>query len=348
MDNQTAFLVEPKKIEILKTEVPIPKKDEVLIEVQSIGICGSDLGFFIDPTNSGQREVTYPIVLGHECAGKVVDIGKEVKYLSKGDIVAVEPGVPCGSCEWCRSGHYNLCPDLIFLAAPPFVKGALSRYITHPASFTHKLLPGMTALDGTMLEPLSIGMYAMNRAGIKSGDTVAILGSGCIGLMNLMAAKAAGADLTMVVDIFDNRLEMAMEIGADVVVNSAKQNLQEEVEQITAGRGFDHVFESAGNPATTRAALDIVRKGGDIIMVGLNHAATPFDFYAAARKECNILSVWRYVNMYPRAMRAVANGRIDPKKIVTDFFDFENIQTAFERSCKEKQTMVKAAIRFLG
>ncbi len=346
MDNQTAFLVETMKMEILKTEMPVPAEDEVLIEIQSIGICGSDLGFFMDPTNAGQREVTYPIVLGHECAGKIVDIGKKVKHLSKGDLVAVEPGIPCGSCEWCRSGHYNLCPDLTFLAAPPFIKGALSRYITHPASFTYKLLPGMSALDGAMLEPLSIGMYAMNRADIKPGDTVAILGAGCIGLMNVMAAKAAGVDMAMAVDIFDNRLEMAKKIGADIIVNSAKLNLQEEMERITGGRGFDHVFESAGNPATTKAALDIVRKGGNIIMVGLNHVPTPFDFYAAARKECDILSVWRYVNMYPRAMRTVASGRIDPKKIVTDIFDFEDIQNAFERSCKEKQTIVKAAIRF--
>lgn len=346
MGNETAFLMEPMKIKILKTEMPVPKEDEVLIEVQSIGICGSDLGFFTDPTSGGQREVTYPIVLGHECAGRVVDTGKMVKHLSEGDLVAVEPGVPCGVCEWCRSGHYNLCPDLTFLAAPPFEKGALSRYITHPASFAHKLLPGMSALDGAMLEPLSIGMYAVNRAGIRPGDTAVILGAGCIGLMNLMAVKAAGADTVMVVDIFDNRLEMAKMIGADITVNSAQLNLQEEVNKATGNRGFDHVFESAGNPATTKAALDIVRKGGNIIMVGLNHRPTPFDFYAAARKECDILSVWRYVNMYPRAMKAVAGGKIDPKKIVTDIFAFEDIQNAFERSCKEKQTMVKAAVKF--
>ena len=223
---------------------------------------------------------------------------------------------------------------------------ANSGYITHPASFAHKLLPGMSALDGAMLEPLSIGMYAVNRAGIRPGDTAVILGAGCIGLMNLMAVKAAGADTVMVVDIFDNRLEMAKMIGADITVNSAQLNLQEEVNKATGNRGFDHVFESAGNPATTKAALDIVRKGGNIIMVGLNHRPTPFDFYAAARKECDILSVWRYVNMYPRAMKAVAGGKIDPKKIVTDIFAFEDIQNAFERSCKEKQTMVKAAVKF--
>jgi len=346
MNNQTAFLVQPFKMEILDTEIPMPKEDEVLIEVQSIGICGSDLGFFADPTNAGQREVVYPIVLGHECGGRIVDVGKNVKHLSRGDLVAVEPGVPCGECEWCRSGHYNLCPSLTFLAAPPFEKGALSRYITHPAAYTYKLQPGMAALDGALLEPLSIGMYAVKRGDVRLGDTVAVLGAGCIGLMNLMAAKAAGAGMVMVVDIFDNRLEMAKEIGADIVINSAKQDLPEEARKVTGDRGFDHVFESAGNPATTKAALDTVRKGGNIIMVGLNHTPTPFDFYAAARKECDILSVWRYVNMYPLAMKAVASGKIDPKKIVTDIFEFQDVQNAFERSYKEKQTMVKAAIKF--
>ncbi len=346
MNNQTAFLMEPQKMELLNTEIQKPGEDEVLIEVQSVGICGSDLGFFVDPTGNGQREVSYPIVLGHECAGKIVDTGKHVKHLSKGDIVALEPGVPCGNCEWCRSGRYNLCPELTFLAAPPFIKGALSRYIVHPAAYCHKLMPGMTAVDGAMLEPLSIGMYAVERAGIKVGDTIAILGAGCIGLMNLMACKAAGADTVMVVDVFDNRLEMAKAIGADVVVNSAGQDLLEEVGRAVGKRGFDHVFESAGNPATTKAALDIVRRGGDIIMVGLNHTPTPFDFYKAARKECDVLSVWRYANMYPRAVRAVASGRIDPKKVVTDIFGFEDVQTAFERSCNEKQTIVKGIIRF--
>lgn len=207
-------------------------------------------------------------------------------------------------------------------------------------------MPGMNAVDGAMLEPLSIGMYAVERAGIKVGDTIAILGAGCIGLMNLMACKAAGADTVMVVDVFDNRLEMAKAIGADIVVNSAGQDLLEEVGRAVGKRGFDHVFESAGNPATTKAALDIVRRGGDIIMVGLNHTPTPFDFYKAARKECDVLSVWRYANMYPRAVRAVASGRIDPKKVVTDIFGFEDVQMAFERSCNEKQTIVKGIIRF--
>ncbi len=346
MKNQTAFLTAPKKIEIDDTKMPAMGIGDVLIEVKQVGICGSDLGFFVDPTSGGRREAAYPIVLGHECAGVVIETGKAVQDIRPGDLVAVEPGVPCGHCEYCRSGRYNLCPDVDFLAAPPFRKGALQRYIAHPGDFVHKLPEGMTALDGAMLEPFSIGVHAIKRSRVMLGDTVVITGAGCIGLMCLMACKAAGAARIIVSDIYDNRLKMAKELGATDVVNSSRMPVEKEVLRMTDGRGADHVLEAAGVPAAMDAALAAVKRGGNIAVVGLNHTPTPFDFYEAARKECDLIHVWRYANIYPIAMKTVIAGKADPKSVVTSMFRFEEVQTAFEDSLNKKQEIMKAAIAF--
>ena len=346
MRNQTAFLTAPRKMEIVDTKMPVAGPGEVVIEVKKVGICGSDMGFFVDPTSGGRREVTYPIVLGHECAGVVVETGQGVHHLKPGDLVAVEPGVPCGHCAYCRSGRYNLCPEVDFLAAPPFRRGAMQRYMAHAADFAYKLPEGMSALDGAMLEPFSIGMHAIRRAGMMLGDTAVIIGAGCIGLMCLMACRAAGASQLIVSDVFDNRLETARKLGATCTVNSSRSSLAAEVLRLTAGQGADHVLEAAGVQAAMDAALAVVRRGGKIVEVGLNHTPAQFDFYEAARKECNLVSVWRYANIYPLAIETVRSGKADPKTVVNRIFPFEKVQEAFEDSLGRKQEIVKAAIDF--
>ncbi len=346
MKNVTAYLTEPQKFEIRDSEMPFVGDDDVLIEVKTVGICGSDLGFFVDPTSHGYRTVEYPIVLGHEAAGIVAAVGKNVKNFKEGDTVCVEPGVPCGKCSWCKSGQYNMCPDLWFLAAPPFERGAFSRYISHPADFTFKLPDGMSTTQGALLEPLAIGLYAAKRANVRFGDTVAILGAGSVGLMTLMAAKASGAREITITDLCENHLDMAKMLGADNLINLTSMDLEEKAAEITGGFGFDYVFEAVGIPSTLKSALQIVKKGGKIIEVGLNHDPVPFDFYTAARKQCDLLSIWRYVNMYPTAIGAVSSGKIDPESIVTDRFSFNDIQQAFEKSLKDKQNVVKAVIEF--
>lgn len=343
--NQTAFLVQPEKFEIADTPMPEMGADDVLIEVKHVGVCGSDVHFFQDPTGGG-RSSKLSIVLGHECAGRVVAAGDNVRTLAPGDMVAIEPGVPCGRCEYCKGGRYNLCRSLTFLAAPPFISGALSRYVAHPADFTYKLADGMSTVDGVMMEPFAIGMYAVKRAGVRAGDTVAILGSGCIGLMILIACKAVGADMVIVADIYGNRLRMAQSMGASATVGEGGEDSAKRILELTSGEGADYIFEAAGNPATCAGATQAVKRGGKIVMVGISHKPIPFDFYGASCKESDIISIFRYVNMYPSARKMIASGKADPAKVVTGIVPFEDVQRAFESAMNEREKTIKTIIEF--
>ena len=344
MKNETIYLVEDGKFEKKESEMPVIGKDDILVEVKHIGICGSDVMFFEDHTAHGALDFPLPIVLGHESAGIVVDKGENVKTLEIGDRVALEPGVPCGECEYCKSGHYNMCEDVDFMAAPPFISGAMSKYIRHPASWAFKLPENVSTMEGALLEPLSVGMYAAKRANPQPGDTVTILGAGCIGLVTLMALKSRGIDNIIMMDLFDNRLEMAKELGAKYVVNSGETDMIQAAMDLTDGKGTTFVFETAGAPVTTKAAAKIVKRCGKIVMVGQVHVPVEYDFFEINSKEVDIINVFRYANIYPMALEAVENGRIDVKQIVTKTFKWEQAQEAFECALHNKKDVVKLVI----
>lgn len=344
MKNETIFLVEDKKFEYKKTEIPKIGENDVLVEIKHIGICGSDVTFFDEHTVHGALDYDLPIVLGHECAGIVAEKGSEVKNLEIGDRVALEPGVPCGECEYCRTGRYNLCRNVDFMAAPPFQSGAMSRYVKHPASWTFKLPDNVSTLEGALLEPLSVGMYAVKRANPQPGDTVTILGAGCIGLMTLLSLKARGIDNIIIMDLFDNRLEKAKLMGAKYAVNSGKKDMIETVMELTGAEGTKFVFETAGNPVTTKAAAKITKCGGKIVMVGQVHQPVEYDFFEINSKEVDLLNVFRYANIYPMALESVSSGRVDVKQMVSNSFSWEQSQEAFECALYHKQDAIKVVI----
>ena len=342
MKNQAAIMTDVRKIEIRDIDMPVIGDDEVGIEIKSVGICGSDMHFFEGKAFHIFPD-SLPFVLGHECAGVIYATGKNVKNVSVGDCVAVEPGVPCGKCEFCQAGKYNLCPNVVFLATPPH-EGALKRYISFPAFKVFNLPDNMSAIEGALIEPLSVGIHAVTEGGVKPGDTVAILGSGCIGLCTLLAAKAWGASRIIVTDIFNNRLEKALELGADFVINSKDADPIEKVKELTGGRGADIVFETAGSPVTAAQTSYIVCRGGTIVVVGNIFGDVPFSFRNMYIKEAQLKSVFRYRNTYPVAIQAVSSGRIPVKNIVSAQFDFEHSQEAFELAVDDKQNCVKAII----
>lgn len=346
MKNQTAYLVEPKKIELRESKMPVCGDEDVLIEIKHVGICGSDVMFFEDPTVGGVLDVTLPIVLGHECAGVIVDAGKNVKMLKKGDTVALEPGVPCGKCEYCLSGKYNLCPDVDFMAAPPFHRSALQKYVSHPAAFAFKLPETMDTVQGAMIEPLAVGVHAANRAQVQPGQSICILGAGCIGLMTLMACKSRGATYITVVDLFQNRLDKALELGAMNIINARETDTIEELMRYTNNKGADRVFETAGSVPTTQQIPYLVKAGGKAVIVGNVHGEPKMDFFAMNNKEADILSVFRYRNIFPMAIDSVASGSIPVKKVATNFFGFDQVQEAFECALNEKQTALKVVVQF--
>ena len=348
MKNRTAYLVRPGEFEIKDSPMPACGEDEVLIRTEYVGICGSDIMFYQDPTVGGELSVDLPIVLGHECSGIVVEKGRQVKNLEIGDRVALEPGVPCGKCRYCLSGRYNLCPDVNFMAAPPWVSGALSEYIAHPANFAFRLPEQMSTMEGAMIEPLSVGMHAAERACAAPGQSALILGAGCIGLMTLLALKNRGVTDITVVDLFENRLEKALELGATRVINAAKADTVEEVGRLTCGEGMELVFETAGSSATAKEIPYLVQAGGKAVMVGNVHGQTPLELFELNNKEADILSVFRYHNTFPAAISSVAAGNIPLKEAATDFYTFDQVNEAFARALNNKQSALKVMIAMNG
>ena len=347
MKNQTAFLTDAFKIDIKDTDMPVVGDDDVLIRISHVTICGSDSYFFLDPTFDGMIvPPILPIVLGHECGGIVEETGKNVKHIKKGDKVAIEPGAGCGQCSYCLEGHYNLCKEMDFMAAPPFHRGALSRYISHPSRMVFKLPDNMNTVEGALMEPLAVGMYAVNRSGAKLGDSAVVLGAGCIGLMTVASLKATGVDNIIVSDLFECRLQNARNMGAKALFNASEKDIVEEVKKITGGRGADLVFETAGNRVTAAMTINLVAPGGKIIMVGNIHGETPFRFMEANNMEVDVISVFRYVNIYPKAISAVSSGIIHVKDMISRIFPFEKTQKAFECAINEKDAVMKVLIEF--
>lgn len=338
-------MTEIGKIEIREMDIPVPKDNEVLVKNKHVGICGSDLHYY-EHGRIGNYVVTGPIILGHECSGVVVEVGKNVKALKRGDRVALEPGVACGKCEFCKTGRYNLCPDVKFMATPPF-DGAFVEYITHPEDMTFKLPEGVSTLEGALIEPLAVGFHATNQAGAKIGQNAVILGSGCIGLVTLLALKSKGISEIYVADIISKRLEKAKELGASKVLKSDEVNLVDEIMKLTNGNGVDLVFESAGNKVTTQQTVQLVKRGGTITLIGMSpEAMIPFDMGTLIGKEASITTVFRYKNIYPSAINAVAAGLIPLKDIVSDIFSFEDIHKGIECNVKNKANVIKAVIEF--
>ena len=329
-------------------EIPTPTAHagKVVVSLEYVGICGSDVHYF----HSGRIgdyvvDLDSDYMLGHECAGTVVEVGEGVTSLKVGDKVAIEPGYTCGKCEFCKTGRYNLCPDVIFLATPP-VQGCNMEYIEYPADWCFKLPDNMTTKEGALIEPLSVGFHAANQADVQVGDTVVILGSGCIGLVTLLSCKAHGAGKIIVAALEDARLKKALELGADYVINSKEVDAIEEIKRLTDGQGAEKVFETAGSPVTIAQTAFAVKRGGTICLVGLSaQSEITYNFSQIMDKEAKIVSVFRYRNIYPKAIAAVAKGAIDVKQIVTHEFDLDHIQEAYDEAVHNKTDLVKAVIK---
>lgn len=347
MKNTEAILVTPKKFEIQETEIRKPENTELLIEVEYVGMCGSDIhgfefGPFIPPKDPNQK-----IGLGHEVCGKVVDIGEKVTKFKVGDKVIVEPGVPDLSTHYSKEGRYNICPSVDFLATWPNYKGALTNYMLHPEEWCFKLPENMTSLEGALVEPASVGVHAAKLGNARPGKTILIFGTGCIGLMTLQACLANGASDIIVVDIIDKRLDKALELGARKVLNSSKEDLYKYVQE-NYPEGIELIFESAGNEVTMKQAVDLVARGGEIIVVGTQSKPVPIDFLKINR-EVTIKTSFRYCNDFPETIELISNGKIDVNSMVTNIYDYENVQKAFSEAIdsEKKQDIIKGVVKVI-
>ena len=270
---------------------------------------------------------------------------KDVKHLNVGDRVALEPGKTCGHCEFCKTGNYNLCPDVVFFATPP-VDGVFQEYVAHEAALCFKLPDNVSTMEGALIEPLAVGFHAAIQGGAKAGQTAVVMGAGCIGLVTMMALKAMGVSRVFVVDIMEKRLQKALELGADGVINASQTDAVEEVKKLTDGRGCDLAVETAGTQITAVQTIHMTKKGAAIVLVGYSKSGEmTLPMSLALDKELTFKTVFRYRHIYPMAIDAVAAGKVNLKGIVTDVFDLDDVQNAMDHSVNNKADIVKAVIR---
>ena len=339
-----ALVLEQKgKLSLRDIDLPLELgPDDVKIKIHTVGVCGSDVHYYTHGA-IGPFVLREPMVLGHEAAGTVVEVGSNARNFVPGDRVCMEPGVPDLSSRASKLGIYNVDPSVRFWATPP-VHGVLTPYVVHPAAFTYKLPDNVTFAEGAMVEPFAIGMQAAARARIAPGDVAAVIGCGPIGIMVALAALAGGCSRVYVSDFSAEKLAIAGMYNGIIPVNIAERDLTSVIASETDGWGADVVFEASGSPKAYQSVFSLVRPGGTLVMVGLPVEQVGFDVSAAIAKEVRIETVFRYANIFDRALQLIASGKVDLKPLITETFDFRNSITAFERAASARPGDVKLQI----
>lgn len=315
--------------------------DDVRIKMHTIGICGSDVHYYTHG-KIGNFVVKEPMILGHEASGTIIEAGKNVKTLKAGDRVCMEPGVPDLRSRATMEGMYNLDPAVVFWATPP-IHGCLRETAVHPAMFTFKLPDNVSYAEGAMVEPLSVGLQAVKKANIKPGDVALVTGCGTIGILAGLAALAGGCSKVIITDVIDPKLKIAASYGM-IPVNIIKQNLQKVVDDVTGGWGVDAIFEASGNEAAIANIFQPLCPGGKVVFIGMPVNPVPVDIVAAQAKEARMETVFRYANLYPRALALMSSGKIDVKPLVTDKYKFADAIKAYDYAAKPEPRTVKIII----
>jgi len=340
---EALVLEEARRISLRPFSLPqVVGPRDVRIRIHTVGICGSDIHYY-QHGRIGPFVVNEPMVLGHEASGTVVEVGEEVKHLKAGDRVCMEPGVPDMESRASREGMYNLDPKVRFWATPP-VHGCLAPYVVHPAAFTYKLPDNVSFAEGAIVEPLSIGLQAAKKAAIKPGDVAVVLGAGTIGMMCALAALAGGCSRAIVCDLVQEKLELIGGVQGATAVNIREQRVQDVVAGLTDGWGANIVIEASGNEKAFEGIVDLLCPGGCLVLVGMPQRAVPLDVVAVQIKEARIESVFRYANIFPRAIQLIASGKLDVKPFISRTFPFAEGIQAFEEAASGLPTDVKVQI----
>jgi D-xylulose reductase len=315
---------------------------DIRVAIKTVGVCGSDVHYYHHGA-IGPFVVREPMILGHEAAGVVEEVGAAVQSLRPGDRVCLEPGVPDPQSRATRLGLYNLDPAVRFWATPP-VHGCLRPSVVHPAAFTFKLPDKVSFAEGAMVEPLAVGLHAANKARLRPGDVAVVLGAGPIGTLTALAALAGGCAKVIITDVQDEKLRIAAALGAIEPVNVRTQRLAEVVRKATDGWGADVVFDAVGLPQSCAQAIEVVCPGGCIVFIGMPGAPVPFDIVAAQVKEVRCETIFRYAHVFPRALALLGSGRLNVRPLLTDRYGFEDAIAAFDYACAMRPSSVKVQI----
>jgi D-xylulose reductase len=339
-------LVLEKQRQLSLREIDLPLvvgPTDVKIKIDTVGICGSDVHYYTHG-RIGSFVVNAPMVLGHEAAGVIVEVGSAVTTLKVGDRVCMEPGVPDLTSRASKLGLYNLDPKVAFWATPP-VHGVLTPYVAHPAAFTFKLPDNVSFAEAAMVEPFAVGMQAVAKARVNAGDVAVVLGAGPIGIMAALAALAGGCAHVIVSDLVDEKLAIAGRYPGISTVNIRKEKLLDAVAKATDGWGVDVLFEASGAPKAYEGIQDYLRPGGCAVLIGMPVEPVKLDVSSIAAKEIRIETVFRYANVFDRALAIIASGKIDLKPLISDTLPFEQSVAAFERAAEGRPTDVKLQIK---
>lgn len=331
---RTAVLLEPGTIEVQDRPRPQPGPDEVLVQVTSVGVCGSDTHYYTHG-RIGSYAVTAPLVLGHEAAGVVVGVGEGVAPARVGQRVSIEPGVPCRECEQCLAGRYNLCPDMVFHATPP-VDGSLSEVIVHHHAFAHPVPDEVGDDAAAMVEPLSVALWAARKAAVGPGDRVLVTGAGPVGLLCAQVARVAGAVEVVVVDVNPHRLAVAAAHGATDTVDAREMSLSDRY----AGRPAPHVLlECSGHPGPTLAGLGSLAPAGRAVLVGMGGDTLDLPVSLVQERELLVTGVFRYANTWPTAIALVASGQVQVDDLVTGHFRLDQTAEALTAASDDPRSI---------
>lgn len=332
--NQRASVLSPSlTITTEERPIPVPGPNEVLVEVKSVGICGSDIHYF-EHGRIGPYVVETPLILGHEASGQIVAVGSDVEDIAPGTRVAMEPGVPCKDCEQCRAGRYNLCPDVIFFATPP-VDGAFAQYVALDRDFVHPVPDHVSYDAAALMEPLSVGIWANRKAETGLGSRVLITGAGPIGIVCALVARASGAAEVTVTDTNAQRLRHAGDLGFSTADPGSAAALS----------GFTVLIECSGAPAAIAQGIRALGPAGTAILVGMapnGNVELPVDLIQG--REIWVTGTFRYANTYPTAVDLVSSGAVDLDALVSKTFTLDEVADALSYYKKDPAAM-KVVVR---
>lgn len=337
---KAAILREAGVFDIKNVSQPEIEANEVLIKVMACGICGSDLHAY----KGLSPDIRPPIILGHEFSGNVVEKGKNVKNVKIGDRVCVEPLSTCGDCYFCKKGEYNRCLYLGLIGCQ--FNGAFAEYCSINEKWLHKLPKNISYEEGAMMEPLAVAVHNIDRYDIKSRGTAVVFGAGTVGNLVMQVLKNKGISKVIVVDLVDWRLDLARKLGADITLNPNNKNVVSEVLNITGGIGVDVVFEAAGNNKVLNQAIKIVRKGGEIILIGVyEDPIVKFNIMDIIFTELTLKGSAIYCNDFETAIQLVSQGKVNLKPLISNVLSLDEIGLAFESAIKKVEQTLKILVK---
>jgi len=334
------------QMEMVDVDVPvIQNPTDVLLKIEVLGVCGSDVHYY-ETGRIGSQIVQYPYRVGHECSATVVEVGSEVKNFKPGDLVAVDPAGSCYNCDQCNIGRENTCRNLTFLGTPGSGDGCLCEYITMPAKSCYDVTGKLTPIQAALSEPFAIGLYAVLTAAGNNNSKIAILGSGPIGLSCMVAARAEGIEKIYMTDKIPARLEVAKKYGADFTANPDTENIVESIMAVEPA-GVDVVYECAGQQSCLDEAVDLLRPGGKLVVIGIpRESRVSFSIDKIRRKEITIINIRRQNDTTQKAIDMLACGKADIDFFATHSFSFEDSKKAFDLVARYEDSVVKAMIEF--